>query len=124
MFWYRFWSSRVTFWVFPEEGSHLSFQAKVPGPRICLRTTDLGFKYYEDFSGPVLAAYEKVLLDCMQGEQMFFWRQDAVELAWEFLSPILQECEGWGGLPGRLYPYEAGGLGPEAAGEWLSHLME
>ncbi|MBU0479559.1 MAG: glucose-6-phosphate dehydrogenase [Proteobacteria bacterium] len=117
-------ANRLTMAIFPEEEIRLSFQTKVPGARICLQTMNLDFNYSEDFSGPVLAAYEKVLLDCMQGDQMFFWRQDAVELAWEFLTPILEECAVCDDRPGRLHFYEAGSWGPEAAGEWLSQLMK
>lgn len=116
-------ANRLTLGIFPEEEIRLSFQAKVPGPRICMRTTDLDFKYYEDFTGPVLAAYEKVLLDCMQGEQMFFWRQDAVELAWEFLDPILEACEQCSDRGRRLSFYEAGSWGPEEVRGLLSSLM-
>jgi glucose-6-phosphate 1-dehydrogenase len=117
-------ANRLTFGIFPEEEIRLSFQAKVPGPRICLRTTDLGFKYYEDYSGPVLAAYEKVLLDCMQGEQMFFWRQDGVELAWEFLDPILEACEQCSDRGRQLKFYEAGSWGPKEVRGLLSSLMD
>lgn len=116
-------ANRLTFGVFPEEEIRLSFQAKVPGPKICLRTTDLGFKYYEDFSGPILAAYEKVLLDCMQGEQMFFWRQDGVELAWEFLEPILEACEQCSDRSRQLKFYGAGSWGPQEVQGLLSSLM-
>lgn len=116
-------ANRLTFGVFPEEEIRLSFQAKVPGPRICLRTTDLGFKYYDDFSGSTLAAYEKVLLDCMQGDQMFFWRQDGVELAWEFLDPILEACEQCSDRARNLKLYEAGSWGPKEVRGLLSSLM-
>ena len=51
-------ANRLTFGIFPEEEIKISFQAKVPGPKICLRTTALDFNYYEDFTGPVLQAYE------------------------------------------------------------------
>jgi glucose-6-phosphate 1-dehydrogenase len=117
-------ANRLTFGVFPEEEIRLSFQAKVPGPQLCLRTTDLGFKFYEDFPGPVPEAYEKVLLDCIQGEQMFFWRQDGVELAWEFLEPILEACEQCGDRARRLKFYEAGSWGPPEVRGLLGSLMD
>ncbi|MEN8142525.1 MAG: glucose-6-phosphate dehydrogenase [Thermodesulfobacteriota bacterium] len=116
-------ANRLTLGVFPEEEIRLSFQAKVPGQRICMRTTELEFKYYEDFTGPVMAAYEKVLLDCMQGEQMFFWRQDGVELAWAFLDPILEACEQCSDRSRQLGFYEAGSWGPEEVRGLLSSLM-
>ncbi len=116
-------ANRITLGVFPEEEIRMSFQAKVPGPRICMRTTELDFKYYEDFTGPVLEAYEKVLLDCMQGEQMFFWRQDGVEMAWKFLDPILEACEQCSDRGRRLSFYEAGSWGPEEVRGLMSSLM-
>jgi len=116
-------ANRLTFGIFPEEEIHISFQAKVPGPKICLRSTRLGFKYYEDYSGPVPEAYEKVLIDCMQGEQMFFWRQDGVELAWEFLEPILEVCEHCSDRATRLKLYEAGSWGPDEVRGLMGSLM-
>ena len=101
--------------IYPEEEITLTFQTKNPGARVCLRTVTMDFLYHQDYSGPVLEAYEKVLLDCMLGDQMLFWRKDAVERCWGFLTPILTECETCGNREDRLLPYEAGSWGPEAA---------
>jgi len=117
-------ANRLTLGIFPDEEIRLSFQAKVPGHRICLRQVDLDFNYYEDYPGRVMDAYEKVLLDCIRGEQMFFWRQDGVETAWEFLAPLIDICELCSDRSGRLRPYAAGSWGPEPAAEWLRKLME
>jgi len=75
----------------------------------------MDFLYNQNYTGPVLDAYEKVLLDCMLGDHMLFWRKDAVKLCWGFLTPILMECETCGNQEDRLMPYEAGSWGPEAA---------
>lgn len=117
-------ANRLTLGIYPDEDISLSFQAKVPGHRICLRQVDLDFKYYEDYPGRVMDAYEKVLLDCIRGEQMFFWRQDGVETAWEFLAPLIDICEQCSNRAGQLLPYESGGWGPGAAAEWLRKLMD
>jgi glucose-6-phosphate 1-dehydrogenase len=117
-------ANRLILGIYPNEEIRLSFQAKVPGHRICLRQVDLDFNYYEDYSGRVLDAYEKVLLDCIRGDQMFFWRQDGVETAWEFLAPLIDICEQCSDRAGRLLPYEAGGWGPGPAAGWLRQLME
>jgi glucose-6-phosphate 1-dehydrogenase len=45
---------------------------------------------------------------------MLFWRQDAVELCWKFLEPILNRCETCDDQTELLQFYEAGGKGPEA----------
>ncbi|MFP3929220.1 MAG: glucose-6-phosphate dehydrogenase, partial [Desulfobacteraceae bacterium] len=60
--------------------------------------------------------YQKVLLDCMLGDQMLFWRQDGVELCWGFLTPILEQCETCGSGPGLLRFYESGSWGPSSGG--------
>ena len=71
---------------------------------------------YEDGMGPLaLDAYEKVLLDCIRGDQMLFWREDGVELCWSFLTPILGECESCDDRTERLQFYDAGSWGPQDA---------
>lgn len=101
--------------IYPEEEITLTFQTKNPGAKVCLRTVTMDFLYNQNYTGPVLEAYEKVLLDCMVGDHMLFWRKDAVEQCWGFLTPILMECETCGNREERLLTYEAGTWGPEAA---------
>ncbi len=103
--------------IYPEEKISLTFQTKNPGARVCLRSVTMDFYYHQNYRGPVLDAYEKVLLDCMLGDQMLFWRQDGVELCWSFLTPILRECETCGDRAANLLPYEAGTWGPELAAD-------
>lgn len=98
--------------IYPEEKITLTFQTKNPGARLCLRTVTMDFHYHQNYSGPILEAYEKVLLDCMLGDHMLFWRQDGVELCWAFLTPILEQCETCSKRPELLYPYDSGTWGP------------
>ena len=100
--------------IYPDEKISLTFQTKNPGARICLRSVTMDFQYYQNYSGPVLDAYEKVLLDCMLGDHVLFWRQDGVELCWSFLTPILEECETCGGRSEMLLPYNSGSWGPQS----------
>lgn len=111
----RILANRLVLGIYPEEKISMTFQAKKPGARLCLRSVTMDFAYNQGYSGPSLDAYEKVLLDCMAGDQMLFWREDGVELCWSFLTPILQECEACDGRAEMLLPYEAGSWGPEAA---------
>ncbi len=101
--------------VYPEEKITLTFQTKNPGAKVCLRTVTMDFHYHQNYSGPVLEAYEKVLLDCMLGDQMLFWRQDGVEICWAFLTPILEKCETCGDRSDRLLSYDSGTWGPRPA---------
>jgi glucose-6-phosphate 1-dehydrogenase len=105
-------ANRLILGIYPQERITLTFQTKNPGATVCLRTVTMDFDYQQNYSGPMLDAYEKALLDCMLGDHMLFWRQDGVELSWAFLSPILQACETCGDREQRLYPYPAGSKGP------------
>lgn len=98
--------------IYPDEKITLTFQTKNPGAKMCLRSVTMDFNYSQSYTGPVLDAYEKVLLDCMLGDQMLFWRQDGVELCWSFLTPILIECESCRNRAQNLLLYEAGSWGP------------
>ena len=107
-------ANRLTMGIYPDEKITLTFQTKNPGARVCLRTVTMDFQYQQNYSGPVLDAYEKVLIDCMLGDQMLFWRQDGVERSWAFLTPILNECETCDDRADLLHFYVAGSMGPKA----------
>lgn len=108
-------ANRLTLGIYPEEKISLVFQTKNPGASLRLRSVTMDFLYNQNYSGPVLDAYEKVLIDCMRGDRMLFWRQDGVELSWSFLSPILERCEECDARQRMLHFYEAGSMGPREA---------
>ena len=107
-------ANRLTLSIHPEEEVRLTFQAKSPGPGMCLRNVTMNFDYAEGESIR-LSAYEKVLLDVLMGDHTLFWRQDSVDLCWEFLTPILMECDCPDDPSGRLHLYKSGSDGPRAA---------
>lgn len=109
-------ANRLTLGIYPEEKITLTFQTKNPGAVVCLRSVTMDFHYDQNYAGPVLDAYEKVLIDCMLGDQMLFWRQDGVERSWAFLTPILNECENCDDRAKLLHFYESGSTGPKAIG--------
>ncbi len=117
-------ANRLVLRIYPQERITLTFQTKYPGARSCLRTVTMDFNYDQNYRGPVLDAYEKVLLDCIQGDHMLFWRRNGVELSWSFLTPILQECETCSDRGERLHPYGAGSWGPKVAQKWMRLLVE
>ncbi len=112
----------LTIGIQPREHITLSFQSKTPGTATCLRTVNMDFDFEEGYRGPKLLAYEKALLDCMEGDQMLFWRQDGIDLAWGFMEPILKECESCKDPKKLLRSYRAGSWGPKAAAQ-LKELM-
>ncbi len=114
----------LTIGIQPREHISLSFQAKSPGAKTCLRTVKMDFDFLEGYTGPVLAAYEKALLDCMNGDQMLFWRRDGIDLAWAFIEPVLRACEACPHPDRLLHTYEAGSWGPGAAAELKKLMVE
>jgi glucose-6-phosphate 1-dehydrogenase len=112
-------ANRLTLGISPEERLTLTFQTKSPGTQVHLRSVTMNFHYHQGYEGPVLDAYEKVLMDVMTGDHMLFWRQDGVELCWSFLTPILVECETCDVRTEMLLPYPAGSWGPDAVSELL-----
>ncbi len=103
--------------VQPEEGVALTIHAKKPGPKLCMGRLTLDFRYRDVFGGEPPEAYERLLLDCMQGDQTLFAREDNIRLAWELLEPILETWESARPEDPRvgLHPYPAGSWGPAAA---------
>ena len=89
----------------PNEGIRLSFQAKRPGSKACMSTLTLNFNYSEVFATEIPEAYQRLLLDCMVGDQTLFNRQDDVEVSWELLGPLL---EAWGNGAAGLERYPGG----------------
>ena len=107
-------ANQLTLGIYPDEKVTLTFQTKNPGARVCLRSVTMDFSYDQNYTGPILDAYEKVLIDCMLGDQMLFWRQDGLEHCWSFLTPIINECETCSDISKLLHFYESGSWGPRA----------
>ncbi|MGD0696628.1 MAG: glucose-6-phosphate dehydrogenase [Terriglobia bacterium] len=97
----------------PDEGISLRFSAKYPGPTMQIRPVKMQFQYGESFGADPPSAYETLLLDCMLGDNSLFTRNDSVELAWEFVDPILARWKN-DGRKGLAF-YEAGTWGPAEA---------
>ncbi len=101
----------------PEEGISLRFAAKVPGPTMRLGAVDMNFEYADYFGKQPSTGYERLLHDCMIGDQTLFQRADMVEAGWCVVSPLLDV---WSALPPRYFPNYAAGLwGPKDADELL-----
>ncbi|MHC4131172.1 MAG: glucose-6-phosphate dehydrogenase [Planctomycetota bacterium] len=83
----------LTMKIQPEEGISLSFQAKRPGSKACIGTLNMSFNYHEVFGAKAPEAYQRLLLDCMLGDQSLFTREDDVEVSWALLTPILQSWQ-------------------------------
>jgi glucose-6-phosphate 1-dehydrogenase len=102
----------LTMRIQPDEGMSLRFVTKVPGEHLSIGNVFMNMSYAEAFGRPIADAYERLLLDCMRGDQTLFARRDAVELAWKFVTPILEALEA---DPSPIPIYEPGSTGPPEA---------
>jgi len=97
----------------PDEGILLKFGMKVPGAGFNVRDVNMNF-HYADLKGEKLPeAYQRLLLDCMQGDSTLFTRGDAIDQSWRIVDPILAAWENNPGFP--MYGYPAGTWGPQQA---------
>jgi glucose-6-phosphate 1-dehydrogenase len=103
--------------IHPDEGVSLRFEIKVPGVDVRMTSVRMDFDYARAFGADEHSAYETLLLDCMLGDQTLFNREDAVELAWQLLTPVLDRWKE-NGAKGLQY-YESGSWGPAAADNLL-----
>ena len=100
----------------PEENIRLTLMAKVPGldrDGVRLRRVPLDIAMDDAFAGPQRRiAYERLLLDLIEGEQTLFVRRDEVEAQWVWVDGIRRAWED-SDTPALNYP--AGTWGPTAA---------
>lgn len=102
----------------PDDGIHLRFGAKVPGPVMKVDMVEMNFCYQDYFGQLGAGGYETLLYDVMVGDHMLFTRADNVELNWAVVEPILNM---WASAPAEtLYTYPAGTWGPKEADEMLA----
>jgi glucose-6-phosphate 1-dehydrogenase len=103
----------------PDEGIHLRFAAKVPDTVADMEPVDMEFHYADNFQGKDIPdAYERLLLDALNGDAALFTRADEIELAWKFIDRVRQSWKGEHAPP--LQTYARGSWGPAAATELIS----
>ncbi len=112
--------NRMKLVIQPNEGIHLNFQTKVPDvDGVRLQPRDLSFDYKEGYGEkPLPEAYERLLLDAIQGDASLFMRADEIERAWEIMDPLIAAAEHpEAACPGE---YAIGSQGPECAMQMLA----
>ena len=108
--------NRMVIGIQPEENIHLSMMAKVPGIEqegMTLRPVPLDITMPDAFTGKhKRIAYERLLLDLIEGRQTLFVRRDEVEAQWRWIDSIRKTWEEEGREPKT---YSAGSWGPSKA---------
>jgi glucose-6-phosphate 1-dehydrogenase len=103
----------------PNEGIALRFEVKMPGPDLRTRSVEMDFGYGASFGVTSSDAYDRLLLDCMLGDQTLFTRADEVEAAWRVVTPALNLWDA-PAPPNSVPTYEAGTWEPEAAEQLIN----
>ncbi|MBA1263421.1 glucose-6-phosphate dehydrogenase [Stutzerimonas stutzeri] len=108
-------SNRLIIRLQPDEGISLQVMTKEQGldKGMHLRSGPLQLNFSETYqSSRIPDAYERLLLEVMQGNQNLFVRKDEVEYAWKWCDQLI---EGWSRIGDAPKAYPAGSWGPVAS---------
>ncbi len=110
--------------VQPNEGIVFKIDTKKPGASLELEPTYMQF-CYRQHAAQLPDPYERLIADCLRGDQTFFNDATEVEAAWAFIDPLHEQRK-------APHIYEMGSWGPKAADqlmqtdgrEWLLPSMD
>ncbi len=105
--------NQLIFRIQPDEGVLLKFGIKKPGSGFEVNSVNMDFLYSSQSDNYIPEAYERLLIDAIHGDATLYPRNDAVEMAWEIIDPVIHEWKNDKKL--KLYGYPAGSWGPEHA---------
>ncbi len=97
----------------PDEGMQFKIGMKVPGAGFNVQDVNMDFRYADLSSEELPEAYQRLLLDCMQGDATLYTRGDSIEQQWKIVEPVLDAWENNPKIP--IYGYPAGTWGPQEA---------
>ena len=106
-------ANRLLISLQPEERISLQLMGKSPGRGMRLTPMELDLNLAQVFpQNRRWDAYERLLLDVIEGDSTLFMRRDEVDAAWSWVDPIIK---GWHESYQNPRPYPAGSNGPEQA---------
>lgn len=95
----------------PDEGISLKMNCKIPGLSSLIQPVKMDFQYDTYFGATPPEAYERLICDCMAGDNTLFARADEALASWRLLTPLLHY---WEKQPPRDFPnYASGTWGPK-----------
>lgn len=92
----------LTFRIQPNEGIEILFWVKVPGFENKIEPKTLSFNY-ADSEVKIPDAYERILYDCISGDQTLFPTTEEITYQWEFIEKVIPSLK-----KVSLEKYEAG----------------
>jgi glucose-6-phosphate 1-dehydrogenase len=107
-------ANHISICIQPDEGIHLRFEAKVPDSEQAMRSVNMEFHYRDSFGDQFPDAYERLLMEALNGDASLFTRSDGIEASWRVIDPVLA---GWESQPelAPLATYDRGSVGPAEA---------
>ena len=112
-------SNYLAICIQPHEAIHLRFEAKVPDTEADMRSVQMAFEYDDFFDGIAIPeAYERLLLEALEGEATLFTRSDGIEAAWTFIDGVLEGWQTEAAAP--MVNYAVGSWGPDSADTLLA----
>ena len=110
-------SNQIVFRMQPDAGISITFGSKAPGLRTLAQPGQFHFELPEGAFGSRGKGYERLLHDCMNGDQKLFAQAEMAEAGWAMVQPILDAWETDSSSP-QIYP--AGSFGPASADTLLA----
>ena len=109
--------NRLRLRIQPDAEIAMVVELKRPGTNNDLVPVELDMFYQDTFKSPLRDAYERLLLDALNGDALLFMREDEIDAAWHVVDPLLAY---WRSEPEDFPNYAAGSWGPDAADELLA----
>ncbi|WP_448555175.1 glucose-6-phosphate dehydrogenase [Thalassotalea montiporae] len=105
-------ANKLTIRLQPDEGVELEVMNKIPGiaSQMNIHENKLDLSFSETYENErVVDAYERLMLEVINGNQSLFVRRDEVEAAWKWADSII---DAWQASNDKPKPYAAGSWGP------------
>lgn len=111
-------SNRISIHITPKEGFCFVINSKAVGNSYGLQTSHLEKIFDKNFGLSSPEAYERLILDCMEGDMTNFTHWEEVAASWKFVDRIRQA---WDNEVSVQFPnYPAGSSGPQESFDLLA----
>ena len=111
-------SNRISIHITPKEGFCFVINSKAVGNSYGLQTSHLEKIFDKSFGLSSPEAYERLILDCMEGDMTNFTHWEEVAASWKFVDRIRQT---WDNEASVQFPnYPAGSSGPQESFDLLA----
>jgi glucose-6-phosphate 1-dehydrogenase len=99
--------NRIIITVQPNEGILLDVAGKVPGIKLEVGRNEMNFSLRQSYHQDIPEAYQKLLLDAINGDRTLFVSAAETELSWKVLDPFLEGVEPFLYRKGKM-PFKEG----------------